>query len=57
MQGDNDQLASFWMPFTANRSYKAHPRQLVAASGMYYQSGDGRRILGPVVQQCRPLPP
>jgi beta-alanine--pyruvate transaminase len=45
MQGDNDQLASFWMPFTANRSYKAHPRQLVAASGMYYQSGDGRRIL------------
>ncbi len=43
MQGDNDQLASFWMPFTANRSYKAHPRQLVAASGMYYQSGSSWR--------------
>ncbi|MBA3941358.1 MAG: aspartate aminotransferase family protein [Sphingopyxis sp.] len=45
MQGDNDQLASFWMPFTANRSYKAHPRQLVSASGMYYRSSDGREIL------------
>jgi beta-alanine--pyruvate transaminase len=45
VQGDNDGLASFWMPFTANRAYKAHPRQLVSASGMYYQSSDGRRIL------------
>ena len=45
MRGDNDALASFWMPFTANRAYKAHPRQLVSASGMYYQSSDGRQIL------------
>jgi beta-alanine--pyruvate transaminase len=45
MQGDNDGLASFWMPFTANRAYKAHPRQIVSASGMHYQSGDGRTIL------------
>jgi len=45
MQGDNDGLASFWMPFTANRAYKAHPRQIVSASGMHYQSGDGRAIL------------
>ncbi|MDZ3831298.1 MAG: aspartate aminotransferase family protein [Sphingopyxis sp.] len=45
MHGDNDQLASFWMPFTANRAYKAHPRQLVSASGVYYQSADGRQIL------------
>jgi beta-alanine--pyruvate transaminase len=45
MKGDNDGLASFWMPFTANRAYKAHPRQLVSASGMFYQSSDGRRIL------------
>ena len=42
MRGDNDQLASFWMPFTANRAYKANPRQLVSASGMYYRSSDGR---------------
>jgi beta-alanine--pyruvate transaminase len=33
------------MPFTANRAYKAHPRQIVSASGMHYQSGDGRTIL------------
>jgi len=45
MRGDNDQLASFWMPFTANRAFKAHPRQLVSANGMYYRSSDGREIL------------
>jgi beta-alanine--pyruvate transaminase len=45
MRGENDQLAFFWMPFTANRAYKANPRQLVAASGMHYRSGDGRTIL------------
>lgn len=45
MKGDNDSLASFWMPFTANRAFKAHPRQLVSASGMHYQSADGRTIL------------
>ncbi len=45
MQGENDPLAAFWMPFTANKAYKASPRQLVSASGMYYQSADGRAIL------------
>lgn len=35
----------FWMPFTANRHYKAKPRLLVSASGMYYTSDDGRKIL------------
>jgi beta-alanine--pyruvate transaminase len=35
----------FWMPFTANRQFKAKPRMLVAASGMHYTSDDGRRIL------------
>lgn len=38
-------LASLWMPFTANRQFKADPRLLVSASGMYYVSDDGRRIL------------
>ncbi|WGF90606.1 aspartate aminotransferase family protein [Marinivivus vitaminiproducens] len=33
------------MPFTANRQYKADPRMVVSAEGMYYQSHDGRRIL------------
>jgi beta-alanine--pyruvate transaminase len=37
--------ASLWMPFTANRQYKAAPRLLVSASGMYYRSADGQRVL------------
>ncbi|HMP45008.1 MAG TPA: aspartate aminotransferase family protein [Sphingopyxis sp.] len=45
MQGENDPLAAFWMPFTANKAYKAAPRRLVSASGMYYRSADGREIL------------
>ena len=36
---------SLWMPFTANRQFKAAPRLLVSASGMHYMSHDGRRIL------------
>jgi beta-alanine--pyruvate transaminase len=38
-------LDAFWMPFTANRQFKAAPRLLVAAQGMHYTSHDGRRIL------------
>jgi beta-alanine--pyruvate transaminase len=38
-------LSSFWMPFTPNRLFRAAPRLLVRASGMYYESDDGRRIL------------
>jgi len=45
MHRENDPLAAFWMPFTANKAYKANPRQLVSASGMFYQSADGREIL------------
>jgi beta-alanine--pyruvate transaminase len=37
--------ASYWMPFTANRQYKAAPRTLVSAEGMYFRSDDGRAIL------------
>jgi beta-alanine--pyruvate transaminase len=36
---------SYWMPFTANRQFKAAPRLLVAAKGVYYTSADGRQIL------------
>lgn len=35
----------FWMPFTANRQFKAKPRMLVAAAGMHYTTDDGRKIL------------
>ncbi|WP_207481581.1 aspartate aminotransferase family protein [Arenibaculum pallidiluteum] len=38
-------LEAFWMPFTANRQFKAAPRMLVSAQGMHYTSGDGRQIL------------
>lgn len=38
-------LSAFWMPFTANRQFKAHPRILASAHGMYYASADGRKIL------------
>ena len=38
-------LEAFWMPFTANRQFKAHPRLLARAEGMYYWTHDGRKIL------------
>ncbi|MBV8744896.1 MAG: aminotransferase class III-fold pyridoxal phosphate-dependent enzyme, partial [Xanthobacteraceae bacterium] len=38
-------IESQWMPFTANRQFKAAPRLIVSAQGMYYTSHDGRRIL------------
>ncbi len=38
-------LEAYWMPFTANRAFKAAPRLLVAAKGMYFTSADGRQIL------------
>jgi beta-alanine--pyruvate transaminase len=42
---ENDPLAAFWMPFTANRAYKANPRHLVSAKDMHYVAHDGRPIL------------
>ncbi len=38
-------IESQWMPFTANRQFKAAPRLIVSAQGMYYGSHDGRKIL------------
>ena len=38
-------LDPWFMPFTANRSFKQAPRLLVSAEGMYYTSKDGRQIL------------
>ena len=43
--GSEVSLESLWMPFTANRAFKRAPRLLASASGMYYTSVDGRRIL------------
>lgn len=38
-------LEELWMPFTANKAFKAAPRLLAEASGMYYTDVDGNRIL------------
>ena len=43
--GINHKLDDFWMPFTANRQFKAKPRLLESAEGMYFTSDDGRTIL------------
>ena len=41
----SDSLENFWMPFTPNRAFKARPKLLASADGMYYRDGDGREIL------------
>jgi len=38
-------LDALWMPFTANKAFKARPRMLVGAKDMHYTSDDGRQIL------------
>src|SRR3954471_13130111 len=38
-------LEELWMPFTANRAFKAKPRMLVSAKDMHYTADDGRKIL------------
>jgi beta-alanine--pyruvate transaminase len=38
-------LEAFWMPFTANRQFKAAPRLLARAEGMHYWTPEGRQIL------------
>ena len=44
--GDNrPDLAAYWMPFTANRQFKADPRLLSQASGMYYRTPEGQAVL------------
>jgi len=38
-------LDPYWMPFTANRAFKAEPRLFVSASEMHYVTDDGRKVL------------
>ena len=38
-------LDAFWMPFSANRSFKETPRMLARAEGMSYFTQDGREII------------
>jgi beta-alanine--pyruvate transaminase len=41
-------LDAFWMPYTANRQFKANPRLLVRAAGMHYWTADGSEVLDAV---------
>ena len=38
-------MSNYWVPFTANRQFKAMPRLFKAAKGNYYTSIDDRQIL------------
>ncbi len=38
-------LDAFWMPFTANRAFKSHPRMLARAEGMVYYTTDGHEVI------------
>lgn len=37
-------LDAHWMPFSANRQFKADPRLIVEAKGAYFTDSDGRKI-------------
>ncbi|MEI9886445.1 MAG: aspartate aminotransferase family protein [Rhizomicrobium sp.] len=38
-------LEAYWMPFTANRQFKANPRLFASADGMYFKTTDGRDVM------------
>jgi beta-alanine--pyruvate transaminase len=40
-----EDLEAHWMPFTANRHFKAKPRMLARAKGVHYWTSEGRQIL------------
>lgn len=44
-QATPNDLESFWMPFTANRHFKANPRLIAGAEGVHYIMQGGRRLL------------
>ena len=38
-------LEAYWLPFTPNRAFKAAPRLIARAKGMYYYTPEGRAVL------------
>ncbi|MDH5737235.1 MAG: aspartate aminotransferase family protein [Gammaproteobacteria bacterium] len=40
-----DQLDSYWMPFTPNRTFKKNPRFIVQARGMYYTDSNDHKTM------------
>ncbi len=45
MSAAAEHLDHQWMPFTANRDFKAAPRLTVRAEGMYFWNDRGESIL------------
>ncbi|MFN3672270.1 MAG: aspartate aminotransferase family protein [Bosea sp. (in: a-proteobacteria)] len=43
--GTPNDLEAFWMPFTANRSFKQNPRMIARAEGMYYYTPEGKPVM------------
>jgi beta-alanine--pyruvate transaminase len=44
-EGTPNDLESYWMPFTWNRHFKAHPKLIAGADGMMYYTQDGQEML------------
>ena len=44
-QSAANNLEAFWMPFTANRQFKAAPRMFVSAKDMHYTTAQGSQVL------------
>ena len=42
---ESQNLENLWMPFSANRSFKARPRLMNEAKGVYYKKVDGTLVL------------
>ena len=38
-------MDAHWMAYTGNRNFKANPRMMVSAEGMYYTDDRGRKVL------------
>ena len=44
MSAAANNLDAYWMPFTANRDFKAKPRVISGARGHYYTTEDGTKL-------------
>ena len=45
MKYATNSLEYYWMPFTANREFKAHPRIFVRGEGVHYWNHEGQQVL------------
>lgn len=45
MRYPTNDLEHYWMPFTANKDFKANPRMLVGSKGVECEDVDGRKLL------------